>query len=81
MLLTVDTGAVTALRRCVMAVCGEGLEFMRIEACQHGARMRVHLCVRRALATLVMDTVMAQLPGAEFGPVAALPTARREVLQ
>ncbi|SEN66804.1 hypothetical protein SAMN05428959_102833 [Duganella sp. CF517] len=67
MLMTVDTGAVTALRRMVMRLCGESLEFMRIEACEHGARMKVWLCVGPAMVARVMEAVMQALPGAEFG--------------
>ena len=67
MQLTVDTGAVTALRGMVMRLCGESLEFMRIEACEHGARMKVWLCVGPAMVARVMEAVMQSLPGAEFG--------------
>lgn len=67
MQLTVDTAAVTALRQMVSRICGEALEFIRIEACDHGRRMRVCLCVRRPLVRQIMDAVMRMLPGAEFG--------------
>ncbi|WP_363510127.1 hypothetical protein [Burkholderia sp. LMU1-1-1.1] len=67
MQLTVDTGAVTALRQVVMRLCGDSLEFMRIEACEHGARMKVWLCVGTAMVARVMEAVMRSLPGAEFG--------------
>lgn len=67
MQLTVDTATVTALRRMVMRLCGESMEFMRIEACEHGARMKVWICVGAAMVTRVMEEVMHALPGAEFG--------------
>ncbi|HWW72384.1 MAG TPA: hypothetical protein VN089_20790 [Duganella sp.] len=67
MQLTVDTAAVTALRQLVMRLCGDSLEFMRIEACEHGARMKVWLCVGAAMVARVMEAVMRSLPGAEFG--------------
>ena len=67
MQLTVDTDAVTALRALVMRLCGDALEFMRIEACEHGARMKVWLCVGVAMVGQVMEAVMRALPGAEFG--------------
>lgn len=67
MQLTVDTGDVTTLRALVMRLCGEALEFMRIEACEHGARMKVWLCVGVAMVGQVMEAVMRALPGAEFG--------------
>ena len=67
MQLTVDTAAVTALRQMVMRLCGDSLEFMRIEACEHGARMKVWLCVGTAMVARVMEAVMRVLPGAEFG--------------
>ena len=67
MQLTVDTGSVTALRALVMRTCGGTMEFMRVEACDHGARVKVWLCLSRALAAQVMEAVMRALPGAEFG--------------
>lgn len=67
MLMTVDADAVTTLRRLVMRACGGTLEFMRIEACDHGRRMKVRLCIARSRTGAVMDEVMRQLPGAEFG--------------
>lgn len=67
MQMTVSTVSVTALRRLVMAVCGEALHYMRIEACQHGARMRVWLSVSASAVGRVMEAVMRALPEAEFG--------------
>ena len=72
MQLTVDAGAVTDLRALVMRTCGAGMEFMRVEACDHGARVKVWLCLSRALAGQVMEAVMRALPGAEFGRMTAL---------
>lgn len=76
MQLTVDVAAVTALRRTVSRLCGDALEFMRIEACDHGTRMKVWLCVGSALVSQVMDAVLRLLPGAEFGRFAT-PGSRR----
>lgn len=67
MQLTVDTAALTTLRQTVMQVCGDALRFMRIEACEHGARMKVWLCVTETLVQHIMETVMRRLPAAEFG--------------
>lgn len=67
MQLTVSTASITALRGLVMRVCGEALRFMRIEACDHGARMKVWLSLSQPAAGLVMDAVMRGLPEAEFG--------------
>ena len=67
MQLTVDTSVVTTLRQMVTRICGDALEFMRIEACEHGARMKVWLCVGASMVARVMEAVMQALPGAEFG--------------
>lgn len=75
MQLTVDTGALRQLRALVTRTCGDALQFMRVEACDHGARVRVWLCLSRALAAQVMEAVMGALPGAEFGRLT--PLARR----
>jgi hypothetical protein len=75
MQLTVDTEAVTALRTLVMRVCGDAFESMRIEACEHGARMKVWLCVGAAMVGQVMEAVMRALPGAEFGRFVERPAA------
>jgi hypothetical protein len=76
MQLTVDAAAVTDLRALVMRTCGAGMEFMRVEACDHGARVKVWLCLSRALAGQVMEAVMRALPGAEFGRMTALAQGR-----
>jgi hypothetical protein len=65
--LTVSTVSITALRGLVMRICGEALGFMRIEACDHGERMRVWLSLSQASATELMGAVMRALPEAEFG--------------
>jgi len=67
MQLTVDTASLTTLRQTVALVCGDALEFMRIEACEHGARMKVWLCVAETLVEQIMEAVMHRLPAAEFG--------------
>ncbi|KQQ47372.1 hypothetical protein ASF61_01610 [Duganella sp. Leaf126] len=69
MTLKVDTAAITHLRRMVTRICGDSLEFIRIEICEHGTRMKVWLCVGAAMVTPVMDAVMQALPGAEFGRI------------
>lgn len=65
--MTLETGAITALRTLVMRVCGEALQFMRIEACAHGSRMRVWLCVSQPFVAMVMEAVSQNLPSTEFG--------------
>jgi len=67
MQLTVDTASLTTLRQTVAQICGDALEFMRIEACEHGARMKVWVCVAASLVEQVMEAVMRRLPAAEFG--------------
>lgn len=67
--MTVDTRSLTLLRQAVARVCGDALEFMRIEACDHGSRMRVCLCIGRHVASRLMEEVMRLLPAAEFGRV------------
>lgn len=76
MQLTVDVAAATALRALVVRTCGDALQFMRVEACDHGARVRVWLCLSRALAAQVMEAVMRALPGAEFGRLTPLAQRR-----
>lgn len=73
MQLTVDAAAVTDLRALVVRTCGDAMQFMRVEACDHGARVKVWLCLSLALAGEVMDAVMRTLPGAEFGRMTAPP--------
>lgn len=72
MQLTVDTTALSELRALVARTCGAALQFMRVEACDHGARVRIWLCLSRTLAAQVMEAVMRALPGAEFGRLTAL---------
>ncbi|TFW28837.1 hypothetical protein [Duganella callida] len=72
MQLTVETEALTSLRALVARTCGDALEFMRVEVCDHGARVKVWLCLSRGLASQVMVAVMRSLPGAEFGRMTPL---------
>lgn len=65
--MTVDTASLSLLRQTVAQVCGDALEFMRIGACEHGARMKVWLCMAESLVEQVMAAVMRLLPAAEFG--------------
>jgi hypothetical protein len=67
MLMTVDTASLSTLRQTVAQICGDALEFMRIEACEHGARMKVWVCVAASLVERIMEAVMRRLPAAEFG--------------
>lgn len=64
--MTVDAGSITTLRQLAMRVCGEALEFMRIATCAGGTRMQVWLCVRLPFAELLIETIVRQLPGAQF---------------
>jgi len=76
MQMTVDASTITVLRQMVMRICGEAMEFMRIEACDHGTRMKVWLCISRTLVAQVMEAVMRALPGAEFGRFSERAAAR-----
>src|SRR5476649_823931 len=76
MQMTVDASAITMLRQMVMRICGQAMEFMRIEACDHGTRMKVWLCISRTLVGQVMEAVMRALPGAEFGRFSEPATAK-----
>jgi hypothetical protein len=67
MQMAVATESATALRQIVMQICGDALDFMRIEACEHGARIKVWLCASRVLVLQVMDTVLHSLPNVEIG--------------
>jgi hypothetical protein len=72
MQLTVATDALSTLRALVAGTCGDALEFMRVEACDHGERVKVWLCLSSALTSEVMAAVMRALPGAEFGRLTPL---------
>jgi len=76
MQMTVDASSITVLRQMVMRICGESMEFMRIEACDHGTRIKVWLCISRTLVGQVMEAVMRVMPGAEFGRFSERATAR-----
>ena len=76
MQMTVDASTITVLRQMVMRICGDAMEFMRIEACDHGTRMKVWLCISSTLVGQVMEAVMRALPGAEFGRFSERATAR-----
>lgn len=61
LLATVDTDAVTSLRHDIMATCGDQLESMRIEACDHGRQMKVRLHIASTGFDGVIDNVLRRL--------------------
>jgi len=67
--ITVDTACLAQLRQLVVQTCGTMLSFMRVEAVDHAARMKVWLCVTEPALRLTMDAVMRRLPAAEFGRI------------
>lgn len=67
--ITVDTACLAELRQLVVKTCGAMLSFMRVEAVDHAARMKVWLCVTEPALRLTMDAVMRLLPAAEFGSI------------
>lgn len=67
--ITVDAACLAQLRRLVVQTCGTMLSFMRVEAVDHAARMKVWLCVTEPALRLTMDAVMRLLPAAEFGRI------------
>ncbi|WP_436566413.1 hypothetical protein [Janthinobacterium sp. HLX7-2] len=67
--ITVDTVCLAELRQLVVKTCGGMLSFMRVEAVDHAARMKVWLCVTEPALRLTMDAVMRLLPAAEFGRI------------
>ncbi|RZT08493.1 hypothetical protein SAMN05216319_3093 [Duganella sp. CF402] len=77
MLLTVEAAALGELRALVVRTCGDAMQFMRVQACDHGERAKVWLCLSRALAGQVMVAVMRALPGAEFGRMTPLAAPSR----
>ena len=69
MKLTVAAGSITSLRQVVVRVCGDALQFMRIEACDHSQQMHVCLCVTSTSVDPVREAVRRYLPDAQFGAV------------
>ncbi|HZV66722.1 MAG TPA: hypothetical protein VFG03_17625 [Telluria sp.] len=65
--LTADAGSVSALRRLAAGVCGEALEFIRIQACAEHGRMRVWMCVAREVVDRVLEAMRHALPDVRVG--------------
>lgn len=74
--ITIDVSAVTALRRLVMRVCGDAMEFMRIAVGHDTSKINVCVCVSAGMAGMIMRAVLCDLPTAQFGRIA--PHAVRE---
>ena len=64
--ITIDASAVTALRRLVMRVCGDAMEFMRIAVGHDTSKIDVCVCVSAGMTSLVMRAVLRDLPNAVF---------------
>ena len=65
--LTADTGSVSALRRLAASVCGDALEFIRIQRGAERGRMRVWMCVAREVVDTVLEAMRHALPDLRVG--------------
>lgn len=75
--ITIDASAVTALRRLVMRVCGDAMEFMRIAVGHDTSKINVCVCLSAGMTSPVMRAVLRDLPNAVFGRIS--PHAVREL--
>jgi hypothetical protein len=69
MKLTVAADSVTILRQLVSRVCGDELQFMRIEHCAQTRQSHVCLCIAQSVAEPMMDAVALYLPDARIGTI------------
>lgn len=69
--ITIDAAFTTRLRHLIMGTCGELVSFIRIQPARNAQQAKVCLCLTRPAVDLVMDAVMRNLPGAQFGRIAA----------
>ncbi|HJV01402.1 MAG TPA: hypothetical protein VJ752_12705 [Burkholderiaceae bacterium] len=69
MKLTVAAESVTMLRQIVSRVCGDDLQFMRIEHCAQTRQTHVCLCIAQRAAEPMLDAVALYLPDAHFGTI------------
>jgi hypothetical protein len=67
MKLTVPAASVTSLRHIVTRVCGDDLQFMRVEDCGQSRQSHICLCIPQSIATTVMNEVLHYLPDARIG--------------
>lgn len=65
--LTADVHSVCALRRLAAAVCGDALEFIRIQSGAERGRMRVWMCVAAEVVDSVLDAMRRTLPDVRVG--------------
>lgn len=65
--ITIDAALITELRRLLMSTCGDVVAFIRIQPIRHATQARIWLGMTRPAIDRVMDIVMKNLPGAEFG--------------
>lgn len=64
--MTVAACAVTSLRKVVERVCGDALQFIRIEACVHSGQMRVRVCVTKTMSGPVEEAIRRAQPDTRF---------------
>ncbi|MET3132946.1 hypothetical protein AAKU55_003227 [Oxalobacteraceae bacterium GrIS 1.11] len=81
--MSLPTGSVTSLRQVVMRVCGEQLQFMRIDTCMRTNQTRVFLCLGRSVLDAAVEALTRYFPDARFGSLSetALPHLVRPRLQ
>ena len=81
--LNLAAGSLLALRQLAMRVCGDGLQFIRVDTCSETLRARVCLCVLQRARDDVIDAVRRQFPDAAITRLSAtsLSPVSRHALQ
>ncbi len=69
MKLTVAAESVTILRQLVSRVCGDALQFMRVEHSAQTRQSHVCLCIAQSVAEPMLDAVALYLPDARIGTI------------
>ena len=60
--MNVSAGSLLALRQLVMRVCGDALQFIRVDAGSQTLRARVCLCVEQSVQAAALDAVRRAFP-------------------
>lgn len=79
MRLTVPAASITALRQVATRVCGDALQFMRVDTCNQMCTAKVSLCVTQGVADVLIGAITHYLPDANFGTLSVAGPRDREV--
>jgi hypothetical protein len=76
MRITIYSHYATELRHVILCACGNMVSYMRVQAFNQAGRVKIWLCLPKAMIEIIIHAVMQALPNAEFGKITPLASSQ-----